>query len=90
MRFAVGEMSFAIGEMSFAFGEMSFSHFGWNEFRAKHTKKSLLIHLKKLPTLTSQINDRGRLLIFEEKGPEVGLIEERSFIVFAENFPWGR
>ena len=41
-------------------------------------------------TLTSQINDRGRLLIFEEKGPEVGLIEERSFIVFAENFPWGR
>ena len=38
-------------------------------------------------TLTSQINDRGRLLIFEEKGPEVGLIEERSFIVFAENFP---
>ena len=39
MSFAIGEMSFAIGEMSFAFGEMSFSHFGWNEFPAKRTKK---------------------------------------------------
>ena len=42
MSFAIGEMSFAIGEMSFAFGEMSFSLFGWNEFPAKRTKKSLI------------------------------------------------